>query len=143
MHRTMQKAILSATFLLICSILGWAQQGADSSSATAGNGTSVVPRLIRFSGTVHDSSGSVVTGSVGLTFSLYQLPDGGQPLWVETQTVTADSQGHYTVLLGANSPDGLPLDLFARARHDGWAPRRRFLAWASSPACCWWAFPTP
>ena len=35
------------------------------------------------------------------------------PLWVETQTVTADARGHFVELLGAISPNGLPLDLFS------------------------------
>jgi len=74
---------------------------------------SVVPRLIQYSGVVKDAEGKPVTRSVGLTFSLYQFQEGGSPLWVETQTVQSDSQGHYTVLLGANSADGLPQDLFS------------------------------
>ncbi len=47
-----------------------------------------------------------------LTFSLYELQEGGTPLWTETQTAQLHAQGHYTVLLGASSPEGLPLDLF-------------------------------
>jgi hypothetical protein len=53
---------------------------------------------------------------VGLTFSLYELPEGGSPLWVETQSLTLDSLGHYTALLGANSSEGLPLDLFTSSK---------------------------
>jgi hypothetical protein len=83
-----------------------------SVSTPAPSSDSVVPRLIQFSGVVKDSTGKVVTGTAALTFSLYQLPDGGTPLWSETQEVVADEQGHYTVNLGANSPGGLPLDLF-------------------------------
>jgi uncharacterized repeat protein (TIGR01451 family) len=87
---------------------------ASSVEATAGSPAagSVVPRLVQFGGLVKDATGKPVSGAVSLTFSLYQLQEGGPSLWVETQTVSADAQGHYTVLLGANSPDGLPLDLF-------------------------------
>ena len=59
-----------------------------------------------------DAEGKPATGSVEITFSLYQFHDGGSPLWAETQTAQFDSQGHYTVLLGAASAAGLPLDLF-------------------------------
>jgi hypothetical protein len=48
----------------------------------------------------------------GITFALYSEPTGGAPLWLETQNVTADSNGRYTALLGATKPDGLPAELF-------------------------------
>jgi hypothetical protein len=53
-----------------------------------------------------------MTGSISLTFSLYESQEGGNPLWVETQKAEVDKQGHYTVLLGATQPSGLRLDLF-------------------------------
>jgi hypothetical protein len=73
---------------------------------------SALPRLVRFIGTVKDLNGSPLTGVVGITFSLYSEQTGGAPLWLETQNVTADSNGHYTVLLGSTMPDGLPAELF-------------------------------
>ena len=78
--------------------------------------SSVVPRLVKYSGVVKDSAGEVHSGTVGLTFALYEAQQGGSPLWVETQSVQADQQGRYTVLLGAASADGLPLDLFANGK---------------------------
>src|SRR5437762_756674 len=78
--------------------------------------SSVVPRLVKYSGVVKDSAGEVHSGTVGLTFALYEAQQGGSPLWVETQSVQADEQGRYTVLLGAASADGLPLDLFANGK---------------------------
>ena len=86
--------------------------GAQAPSAAEPASGSVVPRVIQFSGTVKDAEGKLATGPVELTFSLYQFEEGGRPLWVETQTVQLDSQGHYTVLLGAASSAGLPLDVF-------------------------------
>lgn len=47
-----------------------------------------------------------------MTFALYAVEAGGEALWFETQTVEADAQGRYTVLLGAMHADGLPMDLF-------------------------------
>jgi hypothetical protein len=81
---------------------------AQTSAQTA----SALPRLVRFGGTLKDLNGSAVTGVVGITFALYSEKNGGSPLWLETQNVAADSNGHYTVLLGATKPDGLPAELF-------------------------------
>jgi hypothetical protein len=75
-----------------------------------------VPRLIRFDGVVKDAEGKVMSGTTQLTFSLYQFPEGGTPLWSETQSVTADELGHYTALLGTESPGGVPLDLFSNGQ---------------------------
>jgi hypothetical protein len=86
--------------------------GTQAASAVEPTSNSVVPRLIQFNGTVRDAEGKPAAGSVELTFSLYQLHDGGGPLWAETQTAHLDAQGRYTVLLGAASPDGLPQDVF-------------------------------
>ncbi len=74
---------------------------------------SVVLRLIRYSGAVRDPLGQPRTGAVGITFAFYGDGQGGAPLWLETQAVALDEQGRYTVLLGAESNDGLPLELFA------------------------------
>jgi hypothetical protein len=71
-----------------------------------------VPRLVRFSGIAHDLNGNPMTGVVGITFLLYAEQTGGAPLWLETQNAQADATGHYTVLLGATKPDGLPAELF-------------------------------
>jgi len=38
---------------------------------------------------------------------------GGAPLWLETQNVTPDKTGHYTVTLCSTTAQGLPTDLFA------------------------------
>src|SRR5207249_4786767 len=58
------------------------------------------------------AAGAPVSGVQGVTFALYKEQTGGAPLWLETQTVTADEQGNYSVLLGAERADGLPQDLF-------------------------------
>jgi Chaperone of endosialidase len=79
---------------------------------TSTQSASALPRLVRFGGTVKDLNGTPLTGVVGITFTLYSEPSGGAPLWLETQNVTADSTGHYTVLLGSTKPDGLPAELF-------------------------------
>jgi hypothetical protein len=106
--------------LLVLAVLAASGRALSQGSSAAQTATtlepasdSVVPRLIQYSGIVKDAEAKPVTGSVGVTFSLYQFEEGGRPLWVETQTVQLDSQGHYTAFLGAASPGGLPQDLFA------------------------------
>ncbi len=99
--------------------------GGDSNS---GGSASVVPRLIKFSGEVNpqiaeitqnkdnESGKSQSATPITVTFSLYELQEGGSPLWSEAQKVQLDEQGRYTVLLGATQPEGLPLDLFASGK---------------------------
>ncbi len=70
-------------------------------------------RLLRYSASVKDALGAPRTGVVGITFALYAEPEGGTPLWIETQNVALDEQGRYTALLGITSSDGLPLELFS------------------------------
>jgi hypothetical protein len=85
---------------------------AQASAQTSAQTASALPRLVRFGGTVKDLNGNVSSGVVGITFALYAEQSGGAPLWLETQNVTADSNGHYTVVLGSTKPDGLPAELF-------------------------------
>jgi hypothetical protein len=66
---------------------------------------------VRFSGEVKNSSGKPAE-TANVTFALYKEQEGGDPLWAETQNVQLDASGHYTVLLGANTPEGLPVELF-------------------------------
>lgn len=75
--------------------------------------TATVPRLVKFSGTLHDVQGKPLTGITGITFALYADESGGSPLWLETQNVTPDANGRYSASLGATQTDGLPLDVFA------------------------------
>jgi hypothetical protein len=50
--------------------------------------------------------------TVGVTFAIYQQQDGGAPIWLETQNVTTDSTGRYSVLLGSTRNEGVPAELF-------------------------------
>jgi hypothetical protein len=70
---------------------------AQTPSASA----SALPRLVRFGSTIRDLNGTAMTGVVGITFALYSEQTGGAPLWLETQNVMADANGHYTVVLVA------------------------------------------
>jgi hypothetical protein len=72
-----------------------------------------VPRLVKFAGSLKDEQGKPRTGVVGVTFAIYKEQEGGAALWLETQNVQLDEQGHYTALLGATKSEGLPLELFS------------------------------
>ena len=69
-----------------------------------------VPRLIKFNGVLNATRSDT---TMGVTFALYKEQTGGAPLWLETQNVTLDANGRYTIYLGANHANGVPLDLFA------------------------------
>jgi hypothetical protein len=103
-------------------------QSVDSTAAP------VVPRLVKFSGALRDEAGLPKSGIAGVTFALYKEQSGGAPLWLETQNVTGDSKGNYTILLGSTKPEGLPADLFASneaqwlgVQVEGQAEQRRIL----------------
>src|SRR5579862_6258476 len=92
----------------------WTATSASPAPAAVQPGTSsTVPRLVSFNGVVTGADGKQQSGSVSITFSLYESQQGGAPVWSETQTVTADNQGNYSVLLGSTLADGLPADLFS------------------------------
>ena len=99
------------SFLSAMVVSTLAQTAAPNSSLVS----TQIPQLIKFSGTAQDETHKPVTGVVGVTFSLYKDQQGGSPLWVEAQNVRADETGHYTVMLGSASADGVPLSLFSSA----------------------------
>ena len=53
-----------------------------------------------------------MTGVASVTFAIYAEQDGGVALWSETQNVLADANGHYTVLLGSATANGVLSELF-------------------------------
>jgi hypothetical protein len=96
---------------LLCAA-SWMGQAQTVATTTNVSPTSVVPNLINYSGVLTNLDRKPLTGIQGVTFLLYSAPQGGAPLWLETQNVTADKLGHYTAQLGATSAQGLPADLF-------------------------------
>jgi len=81
--------------------------------------SSAVPQIIQFSGQLNGQpsgtsggSGAVPSGTVSITFTLYENEQGGTALWSETDNVQVNAQGNYTAWLGSASPDGLPMNLF-------------------------------
>jgi len=125
----MKERILLVVLLLVpgfTNSLAWAQgdpANSQSSSPSAPapspaepQAGTTVPHLVRFNGVVTDPSGKPAQGVLAATFSLYELQEGGSPLWAETQNIQLDDQGRYSVLLGATLPEGLPLDLFTTGK---------------------------
>ena len=112
---TRRLQLLSSTVFLVA-LFPMATRAQTNTTAMGANATSAiasVPRLIRFAGVARDANGKPLSGTIGITFSLYAEQSGGAALWMETQNVQTDSTGHYSVLLGSTKPDGLPADIFA------------------------------
>ena len=99
--------MFSALVLICCTLVSLSQTAQNVRVTNA-----TVPRLVRYTGIAREVDGKPATGVVGITFALYAEQNGGAPLWLETQNVQADNSGHYTALLGATKPDGLPTELF-------------------------------
>ena len=53
---------------------------------------------------------------VTVKFALYAAQAGGDPVWSEMQSITPDSKGRYTVLLGSATEGGLPQSSLSPAR---------------------------
>ncbi len=100
----------STHFLIasLCVCLTTAALTAQQSNA----GEASIPHLIPFSGVLRDVHETPIQGTVAVTFAFYKDEQGGAPLWMETQNVTPDSAGHYSVMLGATKNDGVPAELF-------------------------------
>lgn len=84
---------------------------AQSESAATEAG---VPRLVRFNGTLVDGRGFAITTPVAVTFAICTQPVGDEPrpLWQETQQISPNSKGGYTVLLGSTTSGGIPVEVF-------------------------------
>jgi hypothetical protein len=107
--------ILLVWLFLAPTLMAQTPTAANQSMASTAQSPSAadVPRLIKFSGTLLDVQDRAMAGSVGVTFALHAQQTGGAALWLETQNVKPDASGNYTVLLGANSANGVPAELFA------------------------------
>jgi hypothetical protein len=93
--------------------VSWGSWVASAQQAPAvASASTAVPNLVNYNGILKDSTGHILTSITGVTFLLYKEEQGGAPLWLETQNVTPDKIGHYTVQLGAASTNGVPADLF-------------------------------
>jgi hypothetical protein len=93
---------------------GFAQDTATAAVGTATtSANTAVPGLINYSGVLKDINGKPLTGVTGVTFLLYTEEQGGSPVWIETQNITPDKNGKYTVTLGSTKLDASLSDSFA------------------------------
>lgn len=81
--------------------------------------STTVPRLVRYRGGLDNERTTTAPYVITITFSVYSDQRTGEPLWSESQQVEVSPDGHFEVLLGAASFDGLPLELF-RTEESRW-----------------------
>jgi hypothetical protein len=106
--KRMVRSICACFFAVALTFVALAQPAAKT--------TASVPRLVKFSGTLADSGGHPLAGTLGVTFAVYEEELGGVPLWMETQNVQADSDGRYVATLGATRNEGIPAEIFASSQ---------------------------
>jgi len=87
----------------------------DAVGAPTASSDLAVPPLIPYSGQLHAAAGKSLTAVVAVEFSVYDEQLFGTRLWNEVQNVQLDQNGRFSALLGAGSPDGIPVDLFTNA----------------------------
>jgi trimeric autotransporter adhesin len=107
MRSNWYRGFIGAFWFFIAAVTVLAQAPTNSPSST------VVPKLINYSGVLNDPIGRPLSGLHGVTFLLYKDQQGGAPVWIETQNVTLDKTGRYDVTLGATKSTGVPTELFA------------------------------
>jgi Chaperone of endosialidase len=81
--------------------------------AQAQDQSASIPRLITITGVYRPADGTPSAAVETVTLSVYAEQQGGAPLFQETQQVTLDDRGRYTVVLGAAHADGIPPAIFA------------------------------
>ncbi len=133
-----KEVIVRLSRVLVCAVatclMSGAQALAQANQASEPALTATVPRLIRIRGAVRDEAGKALSGGMGITFSLYADENDPAAVWQESQTVQLDSDGRYSVLLGASNEGGLPQEVFSAGearwlgvRPDGQAEQPRIL----------------
>jgi trimeric autotransporter adhesin len=102
---------------VVCSMTfeGLAQQSVSLRGAAASTISGAVPGLINYNSVLKDANGKPISEVTGVTFLLYKEEQGGAPIWIETQNLTPDENGHYTVTLGATKLDQSLADSFVNS----------------------------
>jgi hypothetical protein len=98
--RQLSAALALLVFILLSPSIALAQSTQTDSSA--------VPRVMNVTGVFRPADGQPPAAVETITLSIYTDQEGGAPLWQETQQVTLDERGRYTVVLGAAHADGIP-----------------------------------
>jgi len=96
-------ARLFLSLLIVSPVVASAQSAQDQS----------IPRLITITGVYRPADGKAPGAVETVTLSVYAEQQGGAPLFQETQQVTLDDRGRYTVVLGAAHAEGIPPSIFS------------------------------
>jgi hypothetical protein len=122
MRRPRSSPALQLLFLALVWTQGVAQSGSPSTQSATGHST--LPLVVKFTGNIQHPGGTSPSGPLEVSFAIYSDESGSAPLWLETQSVVADVQGRFTVLLGSTNSLGVPADVFAQgeARWIGFTP---------------------
>jgi len=103
-------AALSTIVVVLASPVTFLAQSAQSAQQGP---PSSVPRVVNISGIFRPADGGKPSRVEVVTLAIYADETGGEPLWQETQSISVDPSGNYSLLLGATQADGVPLDVFA------------------------------
>jgi trimeric autotransporter adhesin len=133
------KSLLASGLFLALTAVAFPQTPGTAIAPLAASASTPVPPLVRYAGVAFDEGGKPLGHAVSVTFLIFKDERGGEPLWMETQSLAFDAAGRYAVELGATSQNGLPLELFAsgearwlEVQLAGQAPKLRTLL-ASAP----------
>jgi hypothetical protein len=102
------------TLVATATLLVFAAPSPAQEVVTTTSPVSVVPHLIKYSGALPAAPGNAST--VDVKFSLYAAQTGGEALWSETQQVSLDATGKYSVVLGSTTSAGVPDSVFANGQ---------------------------
>ena len=82
-----------------------------------------------YHGYLDEGPGIPLTGKVSITFSLYNIPQGGEALWSEVHDGVEVTNGFYKVILGSMTPIDLPCNeqyfVGVRVGKDGTLPSEK------------------
>ena len=69
-----------------------------------------IPQTINYQGILTDITGKpVADGTYNLTFKIYEVPTGGNPIWSETHVIPTKN-GLFNVILGSSNPLSIPFN---------------------------------
>jgi hypothetical protein len=104
---------ISTSILCAAALYPACQAQTTSVTPIAATAPTAVPALIPYGSTAIAADGKPLSNESSVTFLIFKDESGGQPVWTETQMVSPDRAGQYSVKLGASSPLGVPLEVFA------------------------------
>lgn len=69
-----------------------------------------IPRLINYQGKLTNAQGQPITGTINITFKIYDVESCGAPLWTEPYTGLTIDKGIFNVMLGGQTALNLAFD---------------------------------